>query len=261
MTSPGYITCLDDPRVRIGQLSDFHLLELAARERTGASYARVRYLGARRAFDPARRVESAREALAAAAAAHLDHLVITGDVTEDGHPAQFELFAELLAACGIDPRKVSVVPGNHDLYGDWERAAAGVLAPWIHGLVDLGQAVIVPVNTAIAQAWTRSSGSVDVVGLGALLRDLGDTMVLLAQHHPPFRVAMQWVHGLREHAALWGLLEGSEGVAVLHGHTHQERDVRVGDVARVFGARSVVVDGAAALRVFQVEGGRLVGGP
>jgi 3',5'-cyclic AMP phosphodiesterase CpdA len=245
--------------VRIGQLSDFHLLELAARERTGASYARVRYLGARRAFDPAGRVESAREALAAAKDADLDHLVITGDVTEDGHPAQFEIFAELLAACGLDPRRVSIVPGNHDLYGEWERAAAGVLAPWIHGLVDLGTAVIVPVNTAIEQAWTRSSGSVDVAGLAEVLRDLGERMVILAQHHPPFRVAAQWIHGLREHAAQWGLLEASPRVAVVHGHTHKHRDVSIGEASRIFGARSVVVDGAEALRVFSVDAGRLVG--
>ena len=55
-----------------------------------------------------------RRALAAAAAAGAGLAVITGDLTDHGTPAEFQLVTELIAAA---PLPVEVVPGNHDHCG------------------------------------------------------------------------------------------------------------------------------------------------
>ena len=56
--------------------------------------------------------------------------MITGDLTEDGHLAQFEVLAELLAESRISPSRITLVPGNHDAYcegGAFAEAMAGPL--------------------------------------------------------------------------------------------------------------------------------------
>lgn len=52
-----------------------------------------------------------------------DHLVITGDITENGTEQEFEIFREFLKLFQLlDPRRVTVVIGNHDIYGGLEKA-------------------------------------------------------------------------------------------------------------------------------------------
>ncbi len=45
---------------------------------------------------------------------NVDHLVVTGDLTFSAEPREFERAAELLRPFA-DARKLSVVPGNHDV--------------------------------------------------------------------------------------------------------------------------------------------------
>src|SRR5687767_9933485 len=89
--------------VRIAQLSDFHLLEPGHASRRGLRSWRLSFLSAHRALDAGDRVARARRALDAARAADPDHVVITGDLTEDGTTHQFEALAELLHGCGVAP--------------------------------------------------------------------------------------------------------------------------------------------------------------
>src|SRR5579872_6414533 len=46
----------------------------------------------------------------------VDHVVVTGDLTNLALEAEFELVRDLFEReLGIDPSRVTVVPGNHDL--------------------------------------------------------------------------------------------------------------------------------------------------
>ena len=51
-----------------------------------------------------------------------DHIVVTGDLTHLGLPAEFLKAKELLKKLG-KPSQVTVIPGNHDAYvgSDWDR--------------------------------------------------------------------------------------------------------------------------------------------
>ena len=45
---------------------------------------------------------------------HVDHLIITGDLTVTAHPAEFQKVCDELAMFGYDRNNTTVVPGNHD---------------------------------------------------------------------------------------------------------------------------------------------------
>lgn len=65
----------------------------------------------------ARRVRLLR-ALDRVREAGADHLVLTGDLTEDGADAQFEVLAEVLHDAGVRPEAVTILPENHHAYID-----------------------------------------------------------------------------------------------------------------------------------------------
>ncbi len=250
---------------RIAHLSDFHLLEPAIRARRGQAWLRVNYLSLKRALDYEQRRARATAALAEARREGFDQLVITGDLTEDGALSQYEVLAEVLHASEIDPARITLVPGNHDAYGlGWDEALDGPLAPWAatsrHGAVTrLANCTVVAVSSAVPQSFVRSSGRVETGALDLVDRVARDSRrrpVVLAQHHPPFAVMHQWVHGLQNHREVTGLLHAHRAVSVLHGHTHQrrERPLELGGPGRIFSTGAVVTD-ARPLRLYAVADG------
>lgn len=67
-------------------------------------------------FSPERDALIARR-IAEAAARHPDHLVITGDLSQHGHTDEFAAVHKLLLENGFDdPARLTVIPGNHDLF-------------------------------------------------------------------------------------------------------------------------------------------------
>ncbi|WP_437680683.1 metallophosphoesterase family protein [Sorangium sp. So ce131] len=259
----------------IAHLTDLHLLEADHDRRRGAERWRLRYLSFGRPIDAAERRGRALAALVEARRSGADHLVLTGDLTEDGAPAQFEVLAAVLAESGWAPEHVTLVPGNHDAYagGDaWERALGGPLCPFAATsgpgtTVALPGAIVTAVSTAIMQPVTRSAGAIaarelaHVAALAAETRRSGNALVL-AQHHPPLRHpigAWQWLDGLINCAELMALLHEHDHLHVIHGHTHRENDapVRAGAPPRIFCAQALV-DGHAPLRFYRVRHGRLL---
>ncbi len=52
-----------------------------------------------------------------------DHLVITGDIVSTGDPDDYYLARKILSTYGLmDSRKLTSVPGNHDVFGGPHRA-------------------------------------------------------------------------------------------------------------------------------------------
>ena len=258
---------------QIAHLSDLHLLEADHADRQGVARRRLAYLTIGRPNDAARRRRRAVEVLVAAHRSDADHVLITGDLTEDGITPQFDILAEVLAESGIAPGRVTLLPGNHDAYvdgGAFERALRGPLAAFAAtsmpgAPIFLRDAVILPVCTAVEQPYTRSAGSIDGRELEGAARmaeqsRLSGRALVLAMHHPPHRrfPVMQWIDGLIEHAAVGELLERHDHVHVLHGHTHTaaDRAVRPGATARIFSTEAVV-DSSAPLRFYHARHGRL----
>jgi 3',5'-cyclic-AMP phosphodiesterase len=258
----------------IAHVSDLHLLEDNFHERRGASFLRLQCLTLGRPRSPATRRLRVRRLLDRALRSHADHLVITGDLTEDGTAAQFESLAWVLAESGWPPARVTLVPGNHDLYshpGAWQEALLGPLARYAPtsregAVVELPDATIIPLSTAFHQPFLRAAGALARGTLDALADWMGREgrsfqAVVLAQHHPPHGHVLsplQWLDGLHGHDGLVRLLARHDNVHVLHGHTHAvtNRPVRSGGPDRIFAADTAQSTGEA-LRLYRARYRRL----
>ncbi|HMI87277.1 MAG TPA: metallophosphoesterase [Polyangiaceae bacterium] len=254
----------------IAQLSDLHLVEDHYDARPLSTRARLSCLSLGRPLEPRVRKERVARALAEVRSHGADHLVITGDLTEDGAPAQFEVLAEVLADSRIPPERITLVPGNHDAYDAADNYAAALAGPLrlyaptstIGAPLPFRDVTLVPVSTAFHQSPLRSAGAIASAELEALQRTVNDAAfrgrpLVLVQHHPPGRHCLppfQWFDGLLEHSVLSAMTEQSSHLHVVHGHTHRavNRAVRKGEAARIFSALAVV-ESENALRLYDAS--------
>jgi 3',5'-cyclic-AMP phosphodiesterase len=260
--------------MRIAHLSDVHLIAARSQRRTYGLRSRAVRFG--RTNDPTLRGKRLSTALETVKASGADHLVVSGDLTELGDEAEYELFGEVLASSRIDPDRITLVPGNHDAYtarDGWQRALEGPLAPWaktsaragteVH-VVDRGDAAFVPLDVTIHQSVLRSGGELraeTATRIDRLVRApaLEDKPVVLVIHHPPFpkhdNAAYRFVDSLKGSELVYELLARHRNLHLLHGHFH-----RVLDRERMFGAPGVAddVDGEPRVRLYDVKGAALV---
>jgi 3',5'-cyclic-AMP phosphodiesterase len=118
-----------------------------------------------------------------------DALLISGDLTDNGAPAEYARVRELLEPLGLEPH---VLPGNHDLRGPL-REAFGLPGegeePGSHA-VDLGPLRLVCLDTIVPGS---DGGALDggrLEWLDAALAEAPGQPTVLALHHPPLRTEM-----------------------------------------------------------------------
>jgi 3',5'-cyclic AMP phosphodiesterase CpdA len=262
---------------RIAHLSDAHVLDpRPSRTRSGWSM-RVRFLSFGRPLDAAGRVRKLQRSLQTAQRVGANHVVLSGDLTEIGTPGEFETLAEVLHDSGIPADRISLIPGNHDLYSSadaWRWALAGPLAAFASTsadrpgkMLDVGGATLMPIDATFHQPVTRSAGVVAPEVLECIERRAADPTfagrpLVLVQHHPPFvrkTKAWHWVDGLMGARRMMHLMETFRHLFVLHGHLHAVVDRALGcGVQRIFGVTAVVDDHEASrIRVYDVRDGKL----
>jgi 3',5'-cyclic AMP phosphodiesterase CpdA len=237
--------------MRIAHLSDLHLFSIDGvplrrflnKRITG--WANVRY----------RRASIHRPAYVQAIASEIarlevEHVVVTGDLTNLALETEYELARDLLEQrLGLDPARVTVVPGNHDVYtrgalasrrfeqyfAPWLRSDLPELAANVHGgrfpVVKLrGSAAIIALSSAVPRAPLVAAGEIGKEQIAALARvlehpEVARRTVVIAVHHPAFH---QWrsgvkayLEGLRDGPALIALLGSVSRGLLLHGHLHR----------------------------------------
>jgi 3',5'-cyclic AMP phosphodiesterase CpdA len=171
-----------------------------------------------------------------------DHIAVGGDLCNIGLPQEHAGGLAWLETLG-PPERVSVVPGNHDIYcaagrdpgvGRWARYMAsddrgGTFAgdaaefPFVR-LV--GRVALVGVNSALptppAMAWghvgrdqlQRLAATLDRLAAASLFR-----LVLI--HHPPLPMQASSARGLRNATAMEAVLRRHGAELVVHGHNHR----------------------------------------
>jgi 3',5'-cyclic AMP phosphodiesterase CpdA len=170
-----------------------------------------------------------------------DHIAVTGDLTNIGLPQEHINALAWLESLGL-PERVSVIPGNHDIYsgmgadpgtGRWtaymtsdshgtEHAAHGAAFPFVRML---GPVAIIGVNSAVPTPPLVAAGRVgaqQVARLATLLERLGRARVfrLMLIHHPPLSGQARRFRDLEDAGALQAVLARHGAELVIHGHNH-----------------------------------------
>lgn len=233
--------------MRIAHLSDLHLLDL-----TGAVPMRLfnkritGYANLKLKREHAHKPEPVRAAIAELAGLGIDHLVVTGDVSNLALEREFDRVLEVLEVeLGLGADDISLVPGNHDAYTRGAHRARR-FATWFarYTTSDLdgiatesgfpfvrlrGPVAIIGLSTARPRPPLVASGTLGSEQLAALGRALAHPSVrertpVLLQHHPihnPKSLAKTLLEGLTDASSERRVLDRLERGLVLHGHLHR----------------------------------------
>jgi 3',5'-cyclic AMP phosphodiesterase CpdA len=171
-----------------------------------------------------------------------DHIAVGGDLCNIGLPQEHAAALAWLETLG-PPERVSVVPGNHDIYcaagrdpgvGRWARYMASddrgrtfaVDATEFPFVRVLGPVALVGVNSALptppAMAWGYV-GKDQLERLAAVLDRLAAAGLfrLVLIHHPPLPAQASAARGLGDAPALEAVLRRHGAELVVHGHNHR----------------------------------------
>lgn len=162
-------------------------------------------------------------------------VVISGDLTDFGRPAEYAHFAEILAPLTMP---LYLMPGNHDDRDNLRRSFPQYTylgqpgdGP-IQYSARIGAVRLVVLDTSVPGHSHGILGKQQLEWLAAKLELLRDEPVVIAMHHPPFRT-------LIGHMDKIGLLEGGPELEalvarypnierIICGHVHRAIDVRFG---------------------------------
>ena len=145
-----------------------------------------------------------------------DAVLVSGDLGEQGDPAEYALARELLSPL---PMPVHVLAGNHD---DHEAMSEAFGTP-VRYTADIGELALVACHTPLPG---RLDGRLDLDWLEAELEAARGRPVVLAMHHPPLLTGIPVLDEIglpaAERAALGDLLTRFANVRrVVAGHVHR----------------------------------------
>jgi 3',5'-cyclic AMP phosphodiesterase CpdA len=261
--------------VRIAHLSDLHLLSLDGavpfrlfnKRLTGYVNLALHRSAAHKPF-------AVTAAARAIRALNVDHVVITGDVSNLALEQEFELVKTFLSRdLALDAEQVSMVPGNHDTYtGGSFRAQrfAGYFAPFMRsdlpnlaapGLAGAfpfvhlrGPVAFIGLSTALPRPPLVASGKLGEAQLQQLAAALAHPEVkrrtpVLLQHHPlhnpPERVKAT-LNGLVDARAEERVLSDVSRALLLHGHLHRRihrtLETRTGHIDAIGATSASLID-------------------
>ncbi len=237
--------------VKIAHISDLHVLALE--DATPARLMNKRLTGwvnlkLRRAHE---HHAYALNAVARAIREHgdIDHVVVTGDLTNLSLESEFKAAHTFLRdELGLDPSRVSVIPGNHDAYTRdahesrrFEQVFQDYMSSDLPGAAVMtdtssfpfvrlrGPVALIGLATGVPRPPLVASGEVGKLQLLALHAMLAHVEVrsrfpvILLHHpwHPPPNPLKARLNGLEDREALREVLDSLPRGLLLHGHLHR----------------------------------------
>jgi 3',5'-cyclic AMP phosphodiesterase CpdA len=175
-----------------------------------------------------------------------DHIALTGDLVNVALPEEFRRAAAWLAAFDR-PDRITVIPGNHDVYvpipwdeglglwgaymaGDGQPPATGFdVFPTLRrrdGVALIGLSTGVPKPPLLA---TGDLGAAQIARAEQLLAETGREGLcrIVLIHHPPLLDQSRFKH-LTDAAAFQAMIRRAGCEAILHGHNHRSEIARIG---------------------------------
>lgn len=164
-------------------------------------------------------------------------VLLTGDLTDDGLPEEYEAVREMLEPLAMP---VHPIPGNHDRRENLREAFAshpGVAAAeeFIDYRVDCGPVRVVNLDTTIAREAGGAIGEERLAWLEEELRDAADATTIVAMHHAPVGVGLAEFDEIglaaSDRHAMRDLFErGPKPDLVVTGHLHRSVTAQIGGV-------------------------------
>jgi len=164
-------------------------------------------------------------------------VLLTGDLTHDGHPDEFSLVRELLAPLDIP---VHPIPGNHDRREEmraafWDHPGIAAAEGPLDYTVDCGPVRVVNIDTWVAG---NAGGAIGHQRIGWIEEELGrpgDRPTILAMHHAPVGVGLSEFDriglGQDDRDALRDLFDrGPAPDLIVTGHIHRAVTAQLGRV-------------------------------
>jgi 3',5'-cyclic-AMP phosphodiesterase len=159
-----------------------------------------------------------------------DLVLMTGDLAESGQPAQYAMLRKLLARLEIPLR---VLPGNHDSRENLRAAFAdhGYFGQgeFLHHAAELGPLTLIALDTQVPG---EDGGTLCAERLAWLERELERSRgrpTLVAMHHPPVPIGVDWLDrsNCANAEALAGVVSRHPQVErILSGHVHRAAQIR-----------------------------------
>jgi 3',5'-cyclic AMP phosphodiesterase CpdA len=236
--------------VRIAHFSDLHLLSLEGVPMRRFFNKRITgYANLKLKRGSIHRPSYVRAIAREVARLGIEHVVITGDLTNLALEPEFELARKVLEEdLGLDPSRVTVVPGNHDLYTrdslDTRRFSTYFAPYLVSDLPELavdvgpgrfpvvklrGPVAFIGLCTAQPRAPFVAAGELGRGQIEALARVLAHPEVarrtpVIAMHHPvhnPRSWLKTRLEGLYDALAVTPHLDPLARGMILHGHLHR----------------------------------------
>ena len=181
-----------------------------------------------------------------------DHIALTGDLVNISLPDEFARASGWLATLDT-PDRVTVIPGNHDVYvatqwreslGQWGAYIAGDGQPpaadfkVFPTLRRRGPVALVGLNSGVPKPpllATGTLGDAQIAAAEKLLADLGREGLcrVVMIHHPPLTTESRFKR-LTDAAAFQAMIRRVGCEIVLHGHNHRS------EVARIAGPQGAI---------------------
>lgn len=226
--------------MRIAHCSDLHLLSLAGAR--ALDFANKRWIGGLNLLANRGRhhhTEVFEKMVADFNRSDLDHVVVTGDVTNLALAEEFRFARRLFESILLGPDRITVLPGNHDAYvargveyfaryfDEYNRPDPGWESSQRWPVVRVrGPLALVSLSTSLATPWFTAWGRIGKSQLEALRAALLDPRLagrcrVVAIHHPPAgERARSVVRGLRDRDEFAAVIAAAGAELVIHGHEH-----------------------------------------
>ncbi|MDK3073694.1 phosphodiesterase [Sedimentitalea sp. JM2-8] len=167
-----------------------------------------------------------------AALGHLDAVLVTGDVSDDGTAESYRFARGQLDRLGLP---LLAIPGNHDDRAEFRKAFADSPAMPSSGLIDwtteIGDTVVIGLDTLVEGQGGGALRPESLAFLSEALARAGSRPVVVAVHHPPLRTGIRFMDaiGLEDIPALQATLAQAGGeIIVVAGHVHGVFQGRIG---------------------------------
>ncbi|CAG9220304.1 3',5'-cyclic adenosine monophosphate phosphodiesterase CpdA [Paraburkholderia tropica] len=163
-----------------------------------------------------------------------DFVLITGDLTDEGTPAEYAMLRDLLAPLRLP---YAVMPGNHDHRENLR--AAFTDQTWLpregelHFGIDVGSIRLLALDSTVPGL---HHGELSPASLDWLERELianTHRRVMIAMHHPPFATGIPYLdlYGMADVRPLRDLVARHANVdRIVAGHVHRSMHTRLGSV-------------------------------